>query len=329
MITKRDLFLATREKFPDVQIRPTKDFQSALCSTLASLLGCSVSRLQNNYEAREFIRSFGILVPRYLEQSWNKVNDLLKRKNTYFSNPVPVTLETLATSPPKPGSSKAAQCSPGPGSSTAAAATTPVPIQIGVISKIPTRKDFESLSVSQKNKDSQEVRKAAKSSDSVHRASTQCYRESHQNDAAFVSQELQKDPVNNGKFFRNCLKSSEGPGSLDKMKALSMLFDRSLTVEDYNSIRADVNAAAGHKVFPKYKDLQNAKKILRPNIDDFAFGEEDVIVSMQKMAEHTCKRICDDISDHLRDLVQRQGKVEATMYFKYGTDGSSDHAKLV
>ncbi len=131
-----------------------------------------------------------------------------------------------------------------------------------------------------------------------------------------------------GKFLRACLDSrdEQAQAQITPIHAASLILDRALSVCTYKEIGSSVNDAAGRQIFPPYYQVLEAKKDCRP--DEVSYGEDDVVVPMQKLLEHTAEQIFED-EDLKKNVAifSAQEEVEATMFYKIGTDGSSGFTK--
>ena len=89
--TRRCLFLAIRDCFPKVLIKYTVEFHDTIKTTLMDLL--DISTVSEDQE--KFIRDFHRHVPQYYKEANRNAKSMLKRREIYFSKPIPV----LSTEP--------------------------------------------------------------------------------------------------------------------------------------------------------------------------------------------------------------------------------------
>lgn len=111
-------------------------------------------------------------------------------------------------------------------------------------------------------------------------------------------------------------------------QALSFLLDRSLSKDDYVSMRLLVKRQ-GADIFPMYDSVRNAKAFCRPPEAALSITECEAKVSLQSLLDHTAKRIFDLQKDVLLQYVQQftdNTDLETVLICSWGFDGSSGHS---
>ena len=84
--TRLSLFMAIRDQHPKLLIKNTAEFQRAVKATLMDLLDINCV----NQEQEKFLTDFSCHVPQYYKEAHRNVKGMLKRRETYFSKPIPV-----------------------------------------------------------------------------------------------------------------------------------------------------------------------------------------------------------------------------------------------
>ena len=132
-------------------------------------------------------------------------------------------------------------------------------------------KSYDSLSRRQKNRVIKKLRDE-NHIDAIIDSVIQYFKEKHQNDAAYVVNELRTEVMNDSheiaKDLRDFMngKSLKNSEQISKTRALAFLLDRGLTRVDYDEMRK-----LFHGLLPCYTLLQKEKAKSRPNGKSFTF----------------------------------------------------------
>ena len=183
-------------------------------------------------------------------------------------------------------------------------------------------------SKAQRERDSKKVRENAPTKDSIGLAFVQSLRSDGHHSAAFVAQEIWKNPEL-GPKLKAFLKKENNPEKWRNIDVLANFFDQDMSVSDYNSLRENVNKTAGINAMPCYDILYKEKLKCCLEPDSIIQTEDNVQCSMQDLCKHDFFRLVQDldINEKLEILIERYGahNLKLIYYFKYGTDGSSGH----
>ncbi len=102
-------------------------------------------------------------------------------------------------------------------------------------------------------------------------------------------------------------------------QALSFLLNNELSKSQYQAL-INTSKNCNADIFPSYKSVAGMKKFCRP--DNIVAEDLEVVVPLQKLLDHTAKRI---LSDHpvLSEMVEKNPneRFELLMIYKYGFDG--------
>ena len=109
-------------------------------------------------------------------------------------------------------------------------------------------------SKAQRERDSKKVRENAPTKDSIGLAFVQSLRLDGHHEAAFVAQEIWKNPEL-GPRLKDFLKKENNPEKWRNLDALANFFDRDMTVAEYNSLRKNVNETSGINAMPCYDTI--------------------------------------------------------------------------
>lgn len=148
----------------------------------------------------------------------------------------------------------------------------------------------------------------------------------------FVVLNLIQDTPERARKIRKLLEDSQSNNiiKLTPEKALSFLLDRSLSKEDYISMRLLVKGQ-GADIFPHYHSVREAKFLCRPPVAAISVTENKAKVSLQALLDHTGKRIFDMQKEVLLQYIQRildpaEKELETIFICSYGFDGSTGHS---
>ena len=113
-------------------------------------------------------------------------------------------------------------------------------------------KTYGKKSKSQFMKDSQKVRKNAPNKDSIAYGFVQNLRLDGDHDAAFVVEEIRKNPGELGPILKAILKKEIHSEKWTNLDVLANFFDQDMTVKEYNDKRKSVNETSGINAMPCY-----------------------------------------------------------------------------
>lgn len=154
---------------------------------------------------------------------------------------------------------------------------------------------------------------------------------SGEKDLFTVLKQIQDTPESARKIIK-LLENSQSSSivKLTPEKALSFLLNRSLSKEDYISMRLLVKGQ-GADIFPPYNSVREAKILCRPPAAAISIIEDKAKVSLKALLDHTGKRIFDMQKEVLLQYIQQvldpaEKELETIFICSYGFDGSTGHS---
>ena len=250
-----------------------------------------------------FAERYSAKVPGYVKAARSDLNDLYRKNVTFWSTPVP----DINNSPPKSPPRK-------------------------------RKKDWEDAASSTKNKRARDVIKKVERSDepkeTVILAAIKCFQDQGKHQAAEALKIIQDNPDDFSENLSSFLKKSEpqkkSPALIKAEKALGVLLDLGLSVDQYEKIRSTVNVEGLPEILPPYYLLQDEKIELRPaslgpNKYKVVVNEHEVYVPMEGLLLKTLLRILEDedVKQQIDILAElNQGPITIQFISKWGLDGS-------
>ena len=145
--------------------------------------------------------------------------------------------------------------------------------------------NFSDKSKAQKLKDAQKVRDNAPNKGSIGYSFVQILRLEGHNKAAFVVDEIRKNPGELGPRLAAFLKQENQPEKWSILDVLADFFDRDLSVSDYKAHRTNVNKSSGIKSWPSWNILANEKRKCCP--DSILQTDENTIQCSMQNVSHS------------------------------------------
>ena len=134
-------------------------------------------------------------------------------------------------------------------------------------------------------KDAQKVRDNAPNKGSIGYSFVQILRLEGHNKAAFVVDEIRKNPGELGPRLAAFVKQENHPEKWSSLDVLADFFDRDLSVSDYNAHRKNVNKSSGIKSWPSWNILANEKRKCCP--DSILQTDENTIQCSMQNVSHS------------------------------------------
>ena len=216
-----------------------------------------------------------------------------------------------------------------------------LPEDMEVVQEVPNvvqkLRSFTDKSRRQQVRDRQKVVQATGSRNAVLSTAAQTVYQRGQPDSGYVLKQMMNDPTPNGEigtFLRAKLeerKNQEPPKTFSGEEGWAVIVDRNYSVRQYKNFQKDVNSAAGRKVYPTYDEVLEARKNLHPSENYIILSEEDAIVELQGVCDHTASRIFQipGVYERAKQLQEENGgKLILILYFKFGCDGFSGCTKF-
>ncbi|CAG4930536.1 unnamed protein product [Colias eurytheme] len=142
-------------------------------------------------------------------------------------------------------------------------------------------------------------------------------------DFEFVVHECLKSPTestNIAKLIRSSPKTDE---PYTPNKALCLIIDRKLSVEDYISIRKGAKSR-GSNIYPPYYKIQMVKKLCYPDVD-IQISEREATVPLLDLVMHTFRRIIDVCDQKISEYCKQKkiGTLHCVFEASWGFDGTT------
>jgi hypothetical protein len=162
----------------------------------------------------------------------------------------------------------------------------------------------------------------------IFQAAAQNLSQAGQKDARFVTEKVNSSTGLTAAKARAAItaKDNSRPSKISPVEALSFILQHNLTKATYEAMAA-TSKAHNANIWPSYPRVQEAKFQCRP--DEVIFSDHCAIVPLQNLLDQTVKRMLEsdpNLKDQLFEAAAEQdSELHATLYFKYGFDGSGSH----
>ena len=307
-----------------VDTYPTEDveiFQGAVKRHLKTKF---TKNQMKNIKVERFIETFTTTVRRHWHNHKARKNKIYKQHRVFYSKVLDYdNLPEILV--PEPEEQEAAEDPPEPQPMEFDDVNVPPPVQ--------RIRSFSEKSKMQQIRDRAKVM-ASGTPNAVISSAKKTFYERGQHEAGYVVAELMKDPVETGKYLKDKLderKSAEPLKTYSPEEGWALLVDRNYSVRQYKDFRRDVNAATGRKVYPSYEEVLRARVNLHPDDRYIIISENDAIVELQGVCDHTARRIFEipGVRERARQLREENGGILILILdFKFGCDGFSGCTKF-
>ena len=113
-------------------------------------------------------------------------------------------------------------------------------------------------------------------------------------------------------------------------EGLAFLLNNNFSRGQYKAVRAK-SKGDGADIWPSYQSVQNAKLECRPT--EISVEDHFAVVPLQNLLDHTTRRIVKsnlDLEAKMFQMAEQNGgQLSATLYYKYGFDGSGSHHRAM
>jgi hypothetical protein len=162
----------------------------------------------------------------------------------------------------------------------------------------------------------------------IFQAAAQNLSQAGQKDARFVTEKVSSSSGLTATKARAAITAKDGskPSKISPIEALSFILHHNLTKATYEAMAA-TSKLHNANIWPSYPRVQEAKFECRP--DEVTFSDHCAIVPLQNLLDQMLKRMLEsdpNLKAQLFEVSAEQGsELHATLYFKYGFDGSGSH----
>ena len=187
-------------------------------------------------------------------------------------------------------------------------------------------KPFNEKSRTQQYKVASEISKSHETGALIKAASISASREG-ESDSANVLRRLSSDPVTEGSKIRKALNSKVIEIiPYTNLEALALIIRLHFTKDQYQHLRKG-SKQRNACLYPAYNYVVKTKKLCQPQ--NIQFFEDEAKVSMQSTLNHQISKILSlkSVQEKLQPLLESYSDLKASLYVKYGADGSTNHSQ--